>query len=82
MFGDSGQRMVRTAGPSLGRRQVCGVEDPFQPELQEGLGALHRRPQGGGVTASQISRVRSRWQGGHGDVDLELLLPLVEPAGG
>ncbi len=82
VLGHRGQGGVGRPGPALGGGQVGGSQDPLHPELEEGLGPGHGRPQAVGIGAGQLAGVRARREGGHGHVELELALPLVEAAGG
>ena len=82
MLGHCGQGRVGGPGPALGGTQLGRGEDPLHPELEKGLGPDDCGPQPLGIAPGQFAGVGAGRQGGHGHVDRQLALPLVEAAGG
>ena len=81
MLGDRRHRGTGGARPPLRRTEIGGIEEPVKPEGQERSGLLHRLAQQVRILPSQVPGIGARRQGGHGDVDVEALLPLVEALG-
>ena len=81
VLGDEGHRRLGRRRPALDTGQVGRPEEPLEPELEEGPGALDRRRQPGRVGEADVGRVLPRGEVGDREADLVAGLPLVDTQG-
>jgi hypothetical protein len=77
VFGDDVDGSLRRSGPTFGCRQVRGLEDPLESELEVGPRRGDRFAQRLGITLRHLTRVGTFRHLDDCDLDFVLTLPLV-----